>query len=438
MAKAMIYGGGLSGLSGKKLFEAMGKKCILVDDKIGINSLEAEYLLDEIDIFLKSPGISPKNSLVQKVKNKGIQIVDEIEIAYIYMKKNSPETKMIAVTGTNGKTTTTAKIAELLNYYGKKAIACGNIGKPFGEAVLENKGLDYVVVECSSFQLENINQFKADIALVINLAPDHLDRYENLDDYYDAKFNIGKNQGKNERFIINLEDIESLKRTNKIFGSILGISKERKKDAYIYIQDEKIKFYDEEIIEVKNLSLKGRHNLENMIFLIAVGKILEIDNETLKNYLMDAKPIEHRLESFFAIGKTVFINDSKGTNIDSTKFAVEAYSNPILICGGKDKKMNLFPLAKLIKDNVKELYLIGENRGLIKKELEKIEYSQDKIYDCENLENVMEELKRNIDLDSENIILFSPATSSFDQFKNFEERGRIFKEMVKSCFQDES
>ncbi|MGL4252481.1 MAG: UDP-N-acetylmuramoyl-L-alanine--D-glutamate ligase [Fusobacteriaceae bacterium] len=434
MGKAMIYGGGLSGLSGKKIFEAEGKKCILVDDKIGVNSSEAEKLLEEVDIFLKSPGISPENHLVQKAKNRGIQIVDEIEVAFRYLKKKSPKTKVIAVTGTNGKTTTTAKIAELLNFYGKKAVACGNIGKPFGEAIIENAELDYVVVECSSFQLENIDQFKADIALIINLAPDHLDRYENIEDYYDTKFNIGKNQEKNEKFIINLEDRESLKRTNKISGNILGISKEKKKDAYVHVQDGKIKFHDEEIIEIKNLSLKGRHNLENMIFLVAVGKIEGIDNEILKNYLMDAKPIEHRLESFFTVGKTVFINDSKGTNIDSTKFAVEAYSDPILICGGKDKKMDLFPLAELIKNNVKELYLIGENRELIKKELEKIKYSQKKIHDCENLQKVMEELRGNIDLDSENIILFSPATSSFDQFKNFEERGKIFKEMVKKYF----
>lgn len=434
MKKAMIYGGGLSGLSGKKILEAMDKKCILVDDKVGVSSSEAENLLGEIDILLKSPGIDPETSLVQKAKNMGIQIVDEIEMAYRYMKKISPNTQVVAVTGTNGKTTTTAKIAELINYWGKKAIACGNIGKPFGEAVIENKDLDYVVVECSSFQLENLDQFKADVALIINLAPDHLDRYRSIDDYYDAKFNIGKNQGKNEKFIINLEDRESLKRINKISGSILSVSKEKKEGAYVYVQDEKIKFNGEEIIEVKDLSLKGKHNLENMLFLTAVGKNLGIDNKILKSYLMEAKPIEHRLENFLTVGKTVFINDSKGTNIDSTKFAVEAYSNPILICGGKDKKMNLSPLAELIRDNVKDLYLIGENRELIKKELQKIEYSQEKIHDCENLEKVMDELKKNIDLDSENIVLFSPATSSFDQFKNFEERGRIFKEMVKSHF----
>lgn len=434
MGKAMIYGGGLSGLSGGKLFETMGKQWILIDDKSGIKSEEAMNFFGDIDIFLKSPGIPPENFLVQEAQKRGIEIVDEIEVAYRYLKKNSPKTKIIAITGTNGKTTTTSKIAEMLSYWGKKAVACGNIGKPFGEAILENGDLDYVVVECSSFQLENLNQFKADISLIINLVPDHLDRYKNIEDYYDTKFNIGKNQGKSEKFIINLEDEESLKRINKISAHILGISKEDREDAYICIQNEMIKFSHEEIIAVKDLALKGRHNLENMIFLIAVGKVLGVENEILRDYLKGTKPIEHRLETFFTNGKTVFINDSKGTNVDSTKFAVEAYLNPILICGGKDKKMDLSPLAKLIKEKVKEVYLIGENRELIKKELEKIGYSKEKTYDCGDLESVIKELKRNVDLNLENVVLFSPATSSFDQFKNFEERGRIFKEMVKKYF----
>ncbi|MGL5965280.1 MAG: UDP-N-acetylmuramoyl-L-alanine--D-glutamate ligase [Fusobacteriaceae bacterium] len=434
MKKAMIYGAGLSGLSGKKIFETLGIECLLVDDKVGINSKEAEAELDKIDIFLKSPGISNENHLVQKAKKIGIKIVDEIEVAYEYLKKNSPKTKIIAITGTNGKTTTTAKVAEILNFYGKKAIACGNIGKPFGEAIIENRDLEYVVVECSSFQLENIEKFKADISIVINLAPDHIDRYKNVDEYYDTKFNIGKNQGENEKFIINLEDKESLKRINKVSGKLIGISKNKIENGYVYVENGNIKCCNSDIIEVENISLKGKHNLENMIFLVAIAKILEIDDKTIREYLVQAKPIEHRLENFLTIRKTVFINDSKGTNIESTKFAVEAYMNPILICGGKDKKMNLYPLAELIKNNVSELYLIGENRDLIKKELKEVGYPQFKIHDCERLENVMYELNKNIDFDKENIILFSPATSSFDQFKNFEDRGKIFKEMVAKEF----
>ncbi|MGL6099230.1 MAG: UDP-N-acetylmuramoyl-L-alanine--D-glutamate ligase [Fusobacteriaceae bacterium] len=432
--KAMIYGAGLSGLSGKKIFETLGIECLLVDDEVGINSEEAEAQLDKIDIFLKSPGISNENPLVQKAKKMGIKIVDEIEVAYEYLKKNSPKTKIIAITGTNGKTTTTAKVAELLNFYGKKSIACGNIGKPFGEAIIENRDLEYVVVECSSFQLENIDKFKADISIVINLAPDHMDRYKNADEYYDTKFNIGKNQGENEKFIINLEDKESLKRINKVSGKLMGISKNKIQDGYVYVDNGKIKYCNSDIIEVENISLKGKHNLENMIFLVAIAKIVGIDNDIIRDYLMHAKPIEHRLEKFLTVKKTIFINDSKGTNIESTKFAVEAYLNPILICGGKDKKMELSPLAELIKNSVSELYLIGENRSFIMKELKKINYPEMKIHDCGTLENVMSELNRNIDFDRENTILFSPATSSFDQFKNFEERGKIFKEMIAKEF----
>lgn len=438
MEKNIVFGAGLSGISAKKILERNGKTVILVDDKVGISSSEALKILGEIKLFVKSPGI-PYVELVKEAQRRGIEVIDEIELAYRELKKRSPKTKIIAVTGTNGKTTTTAKIADLLNYSGYKAAACGNIGKPFGEIVLERADLEYIVLECSSFQLENIKEFRADIAMVINLAPDHMERYGKIGDYYDVKFTIGKNQDKNNKFILNLKDSESLKRINRVSGQIFAISADGKQAVEnilpeIYVKQEEIFYKDEKIIEEKELALKGKHNLENMLFVTAVGKIVGVENEKIKEFLMNAKPIEHRLETFFKRENTLFINDSKGTNIDSMKFAVEAYPGSILICGGKDKKMDLAPLAELIKAHAKEVYLIGENRFLIKENLTKVRYPEERVHDVENLENCISALKKNIDLSKENKILFSPATSSFDQFKNFEERGKVFKEMIMKNF----
>ena len=194
MKKAMVFGAGVSGLGAYRLLEKIGYDVILVDDKKGVSSKEALEYLDEIEIFIKSPGV-PYNELVLEAKRKGIEVIDEIELSYRYMLKYmGKKSKIIAITGTNGKTTTTTKVTELLKYAGYKAEYAGNIGVSFADLLLKNDDLDYVVLELSSYQLENLDSFKADIALIINLAPDHLSRYKSVDEYYDTKFNIGKNQ----------------------------------------------------------------------------------------------------------------------------------------------------------------------------------------------------------------------------------------------------
>jgi UDP-N-acetylmuramoylalanine--D-glutamate ligase len=171
-----------------------------------------------------------------------------------------------------------------------------------------------------------------------------------------------------------------------------------------------------------------------MLFIVTVGKIIGVSQEIIERFSYGTKSLEHRLEDFLTVGETTFINDSKGTNIDSTKFAVEAFKNPILICGGKDKKFDLAPLAKIISDSVKEVLLIGENRFLIIKELEKINFPKERVQDLENIQNCAKYLKGKLNLREKNIVLFSPATSSFDQFKNFEDRGEKFKKVITEYF----
>ncbi|MGL4897239.1 MAG: Mur ligase family protein, partial [Cetobacterium sp.] len=195
MKKAIVFGAGVSGKGSEKTLKRMGYEVFLIDDKIGISSKEGIELLEnnDIKIFVKSPGV-PYTDLVKKALELEIEIIDDIELGYRYKKNNKISGKIIAITGTNGKTTITTKVQELLEKASYKAKVCGNIGYSFSETVLENPELDYYVLETSSYQLENIKEFKADISLIVNLAPDHLSRYKNLDHYYNTKFNIGKNQ----------------------------------------------------------------------------------------------------------------------------------------------------------------------------------------------------------------------------------------------------
>ncbi len=207
-----------------------------------------------------------------------------------------------------------------------------------------------------------------------------------------------------------------------------------KRLIFIYSKNGEIYWKNENIMKISELSLKGEHNLENMLYVIAVAKIIGVENQKIKGFLSMAKPLEHRTEKFFDYGKVKFINDSKATNIDSTKVALESYKNCILICGGYDKQVNLKPLANLIKENTKEVYLIGVIAEKIKKLLLNINYDENKIFNFENIENSLKKLKEKLNKEREEIILLSPATSSYDQFNSFEHRGRFFKEQVLKIF----
>lgn len=436
MKKAMVFGAGISGKGAKMLLESMGYTVLLVDDRIGMSSSEGMEHLSEIEIFIKSPG-TPYTDLVKRAKELEIEVMDEIELGYRYMKSMQMPTKIIAITGTNGKTTTTTKIKELLEFAGKKVKCAGNVGYSYAETLLENRDLEYIVLELSSYQLENVKEFKADIAMVINLAPDHLDRYAKVEDYYDAKFNIANNQREEDSFILNLACPESLKRADKITGTIYRVALDKRaENQNVHVANGDLYFQGEKILEAEKLSLKGKHNLENTLFIVTTGKILGLSSETIEKFLYNTESLEHRMEGFFNYGKVSFVNDSKGTNIESTKFAVEAYKNPILICGGVDKKLDLNPLIDLIISNVKEVYLIGEIRGKIEGMLLARGYSEKRIYNCETIENAVKILKDKLNRDTEDVVLLSPTTASFDQFKNYVERGRRFKQIVLENFSE--
>lgn len=431
MRKAMVFGAGVSGIGAKKLLEYLGYDVILVDDKLGITSEEGLNLLDGIEVFIKSPGV-PYNKLVLEAKKNQIKVIDEIELCYEYMVQYNIHANIIAVTGTNGKTTVTTKITELLQHAGFRAEYAGNIGKSFAELLLEKKELDYVVLELSSFQLENFRTFKPFISMVINLTPDHLSRYSSVDEYYDTKFNICKNQSKEEYFLVNTDCQEVMDRIALIPGSKIELSQKTKKDCYVMAG--KLFWKDEEVLETEKLSLKGKHNLENTLFIVSAGKLCGIENSKIREFLYNTKTLEHRMEDFFSYGNIEFINDSKGTNIDSTAFAVEAYKDCILICGGYDKKLDWTPLVELIKEHTSYVYLIGDIAEELNRRVLELGYDKNRVFLLKELKICLEDIKRRFSKDEKRVVLFSPATSSYDQFKNFEHRGQVFKELVREIF----
>lgn len=438
MKVGMIFGNGVSGKGAKEVLEKMKYEVVMVDDKTGMPSDSAEDILDKVDIFIKSPGV-PYTRLVNKAFEMKVEVIDEIELAYRYMKKLEMKTKIIAVTGSNGKTTVTSKITELLKKAGYKCEHAGNIGNSFGELICKSSELDYVVLELSSYQLENLKDFKADIAMVINLSPDHLSRYNSKEEYFDAKFNIGKNQTKKDIFIYNLNDEDSMKRLEKITGKKLGVTvkKVEKQTAQCYIENNKIMYRGKEFLEIEKLSLKGKHNLENVLFILCVAKNLGIDENIIREFLCSTKPLEHRMERFYEWKKVLFVNDSKGTNIDSTCFAIDAYDGAILICGGKEKGLPLEELVEKIRENISEVYLIGEMTERLKEALLLGGYPNKKIHITEDMENTVKSLREKLaENEDEKVVLLSPSTSSFDQFPNFETRGKVFKTLVKKYFEE--
>jgi UDP-N-acetylmuramoyl-L-alanine--D-glutamate ligase len=450
MEKAVVFGAGLSGLGAKELLEKKGYEVYLVDDKNGMPSSEAMELLDKekIEFIVKSPGIPWKVELLVKAKDKNIKIISEIDLAYKYMDK---KIKVISFTGTNGKTTTATKMYELLEYAGKKVRLAGNAGFSFAKLVADEEDLEYIVLELSSYQIENNPQIHSHIAGIINLTPDHLARYDSVEDYYITKFNIFSRQTEQDFALINLDDevFKKLYVEKELWKNIksekIYLSKEKKgnvfvMDGIIYtmknlekkadeVKDEDIHEYAEALIPVRELSLKGSHNLENMLFLIGAAKILGIPDEKTAEFLKTTKALEHRLENFFIKEKTVFINDSKGTNVESTLKAIDSFDNSIiLILGGDDKKISNRELVERIKERVDSVYLIGDNAPLLIKDMEEVGYKNYR--NMETLENILDYFKKNMDFSKEQTVLFSPATSSFCQFKNFEHRGNVFKELT--------
>jgi len=416
--KYIIFGLGISGVGAKELLEKQKQEAIIVDDKNGISSKDAVYITNKDDVVIKSPGISWNNDYLKFCLEKGIKIISEIDLAIKYV---NPKTKLIAITGTNGKTTTCTKIYELLKYSGYNVALGGNEGHSFAKIVSDKNDYDYIVLELSSYQLENNPSIKPYIAMVTNLTPDHLLRYDSVDEYYITKLNIFKNQDENDSMIINPNDNEF----KRLFNNSLS------KKVYIQEDEKYLVFNNEKIIEKDKASLKGEHNIQNMNFIIATAKIIGIKTEVINSFLQNTNPLEHRMENFFSVKNTSFINDSKGTNVESSLYAIDAYKdkNLILICGGQDKKIDNTKMYDKIYECVDLCLLIGENANQYIEAFNKKGYIKYK--ELKTLENAINYIAENVDMEKETYVLLSPATASFDQFKSFEHRGLEFKRLVR-------
>ena len=396
-----------------------------IDFEEGGHSLEKFYKANEI---IKSPGISEESELILKIKSKKIPIVSEIEFAFRFT-----SSIIISVTGSNGKTTTSSLIYHILKKSGLNVGLAGNIGNSFSFLIAENE-FDYVVLELSSFQLDNINHFNSFISVLTNISPDHLERYDyNFENYVDSKFKIVSNHAKENYFVFNSDDkkINSELKTRKIKSTKISFSttdNESSNKGFIKNQTININVNNNNLmIPIENLSLQGNHNIQNSMAAATVAKILNISDNNIRESLGNFKSIEHRLEHVLTIQKVKYVNDSKATNVNAVYYALDSMKSSIVwIVGGVDKGNNYEELLPLVREKVKAIICIGIDNSKI---IQSFSPFVEKIIECSKMSDAVKNAYRMAD--PKDTVLLSPACSSFDLYKNFEDRGTQFKNAVR-------
>ena len=442
MSKIVVLGGGESGVGAAVLAKVKGLDIFLSDnglinekgkkllEQYAIPYEEGGHTVEKIlsaDEVVKSPGIPDSVPIVQKILGQGIPVISEIEFGGRY-----DTAKKICITGSNGKTTTTSIIYYLLKNAGLNVGLGGNIGDSYAFQVATCH-YDIYVLELSSFQLDGMYDFKADIAILLNITPDHLDRYDyDMQKYIKAKFRITQNMSENECFIFCDDDEITLGHLNKIVtrAKMLPFSQTHTVENGAYVEDDKmvVKYDDEEYSMFLNeLSLQGKHNVYNSMAAAIAAKVMKIRNEVIRESLMSFVAIEHRLEKVLTIKGVLYINDSKATNVNSTWYALECMDKPVVwIAGGKDKGNDYEPIYELVKEKVKALICLGkDNRKLH-------ECFGDKVKTITDASSAEEAVEKAYSLaESGDIVLLSPCCASFDLFKSYEDRGKQFKDAVR-------
>ena len=433
MKKVLVYGLGVSGISAVKTLSKMGyetytydKNKIYLDELKGYNYSPISDLdidKEDFDFVVKSPGIKPNDDLLMKLSKKS-QILSDIELAY----RLFPNKEFLAITGTNGKTSTTSMVAHILNEAGKKASSVGNIGEGVLWKMYQEDAV--FVEELSSFQLYNTYEFHPHIAAILNITPDHLDWHRDFDDYKNSKLNIARNQNENDFLILNANDkiLQSYKKEAK--AKVYEFSANSQVDLGMYLSGKDIIFKDgeyvEKIINVDQLKIIGNHNYENIMAAMLIAYLYGISFEKILIGAKTYQSIEHRLEFVDRINDVDIYNDSKATNVDSAIKAIESFSKPIIIiAGGYDKKIDYSDYVKAFKKNGKLMIIMGETKA----QLEKL---------CiENRVNYLlaDDMEMAVKLcfdnaNSGDVILLSPASASWDMYKSYEVRGRDFKEKI--------
>lgn len=382
------------------------------------------------DLIVVSPGVPLEMKQLQSAHKKGVEIISEIELASRFI-----DVPIIAITGTNGKTTTTTLIGEILKKSGKRVFVGGNIGNPLIESVLEGNKADFIVAEISSFQLEGIKNFRPYISILLNITEDHLDRYPSMDAYIQAKGLIFRNQMYPDYAIINADDVLVKRITKGIEPRKIGFSREREVVDGIYYRDGKIFSHIkvDAVYEPERFRLKGVHNIENAMASIAACEIAGCGRDAIQKAMEEFHGLPHRVEFVAEIGGVSYYNDSKGTNIGATMSALAGFEgNVILLAGGKDKGGDYSVMAHLIQEKVKGMILFGEARDKINQSIGSF---TDSVL-VGNLKEAMEVVRRTAVRGD--TVLLSPACSSFDQFSGYAERGRKFVELVNAMKRPET
>jgi UDP-N-acetylmuramoylalanine--D-glutamate ligase len=437
-----ILGAGESGVGAAILAKKLGYKVFVSDLNLIKDNYKKELVNHKIsfeegrhdfvkiltsDLVIKSPGIPDKVLIVKELNSQNTPIVSEIEFASWFTKAT-----LIAVTGSNGKTTTTSLTNHLLKNAELNVEEAGNMGYSLARLISE-RDLDFIVVEVSSFQLDDIKFFKPQIAILLNITPDHLDRYGyEMDNYTASKMRIAMNQDENDHLIYNYDDpiIKNEVQSKNIKAHLIPFSTDAPLDEGAFLNSEdniEIKLNNHDTMTIDELALQGRHNVHNSMAAALSAKLLKIRKESIRDSLSNFDSLEHRLEPVLEISGVEYINDSKATNINSTYFALESMRKPtVWIVGGVDKGNDYSQLSELVKDNVKAIICLGSENVKIHAEFDQ---AIETVVDCADME---EAVKMAYHLSAKgDAVLLSPACASFDLFQNYEDRGRQFKENIR-------
>lgn len=443
--RIFIFGTGISGIAAAKLLQKVDAKIIIYDenDKLNIDEIKAklpenfngtiylgsipEGLLDTIDLLILSPGVPTDIDFVIRAKNKNIPVWGEIELAYCFSKG-----KIVGITGTNGKTTTTTLVGQIMKTYFDSVFVVGNIGIPYTDIACNTTDESVTVAEMSSFQLETIEKFKPNISAILNITPDHLNRHHTMENYIAAKQNITRNQTEEDICILNYEDETLRKMESDLKANVFYFSSLRPLEKGIYLEEDNIIYNDGNtttiVCNIRELNIFGRHNYENVMAAVACGISLGVPMDIIKHAVTNFVAVEHRIEYVTTKNGVKYYNDSKGTNPDASMKAIEAMQTPtLLIAGGYDKNSQYDEWLDTFGDKIRYLVLLGQTKEKIAEVARR--------HGFENI-IIVDTLKEAVEVCAKNArpgdsVLLSPACASWGMFKNYEERGNLFKEYVR-------
>ena len=442
--KVLVAGSGKSGIAATDLLKKVGATVTIYDgneklvkedilsrleDNSNVNVVLGDLsdeVINDTDLMILSPGIAIDAPFVNKVRDAEVPIWGEVELAYIVGKG-----KLAAITGTNGKTTTTALVGEILSAYFKDVNVVGNIGTPYTCTAFDSTDDTVTVAEISSFQLETIHRFKPDVSAVLNITPDHLNRHYTMECYTDIKMSICKNQDSDAPIILNYEDEILRNYAPKLHNKIIWFSSRQTLDEGIYLEGKNIVYAQKGqknvITTTEDTTLVGIHNIENIMAAIGITINMGVPVDVIKEAIRKFKAVEHRIEYVKTVDDVLYYNDSKGTNTDASIKAIQAMTRPtVLIAGGYDKKVQFDDWAKELEGKVKCLVLLGDTANQIADTVKK--YGFENIIFTKSLKEAVDECKKNAE--PGDAVLLSPACASWDMFDSYEQRGDMFKDFV--------